>query len=232
MRKVSVCMAVHNGELFLQEQLDSILRQLHTDDELVISDDGSTDKTLKIIKSYDDPRIHLLSARIFGNPYQNFEYALSQCRNNIIFLADQDDIWHPGKIKVMVGELASCDLAICDCRLIDRQGRVLIGSFFEWNNSQAGMIKNIFRNSFIGCCMAFHRRILKKVLPFPSEISIHDQWIGLMAMRHYEVKFIPAILVDHRRHDNNYSTTGGRSKTPWNKKVVSRLQLARMIWQH
>jgi len=224
-------MAVHNGELFLQEQINSILPQLGTNDEIVISDDGSTDTTLEIIKSYD-ARISLLPARKFNNPSRNFEYALGHCKNEIIFLADQDDVWHPQKVKIMLNELASCDLLVCDCRMIDENGNVLRESFFKQNRSKNGLIKNLIKNSFVGCCMAFHRKLLEKILPFPLTTSMHDQWIGLIAQRHFNVRFIPQTLVDHRRHPGNYSSTGERSKNSWNKKVISRLQLAKAIWQH
>jgi glycosyltransferase involved in cell wall biosynthesis len=225
-------MAVHNGELFLRQQIDSILPQLKDGDELIISDDASTDSTREIIKSYIDARIHRLPPRKFGDPSKNFEYALSYCANEIIFLADQDDVWHPNKIEIMASELALCDLVVCNCRLIDKNGKVLSGSFFEQNHSQNGLVKNFLKNSFVGCCMAFQRQVLERILPFPPEISMHDQWIGLIAQRHFKVKFIPQTLVDHRRHGGNYSSTGGRSKNSWNKKVISRLRLAKALFQH
>jgi len=228
----SVCMAVHNGELFLREQIESILPQLKSDDELIISDDASADSTIEIINSYHDSRICLLPPLRFGKPSKNFEYALGHCKNEVIFLADQDDIWHPQKMKIMENELALCDLLVCDCRIIDENGNVLNESFFEQNRSKNGLLKNLMKNSFVGCCMAFHRKILEKILPFPLTISMHDQWIGLIAQRYFKVKFIPQSLVDHRRHLNNYSSTGARSKNSWNKKVISRLQLAKAIWQH
>ncbi len=116
-------MATHNGELFLRQQIDSILPQLKERDELIISDDASTDSTIEIIKSYHDSKISLLPTRKFGHPSKNFEYALSHCKNEGIFLADQDDVWHPRKIEVMTNELALFDLVVCDCRLIDRKGQ-------------------------------------------------------------------------------------------------------------
>ena len=109
---------------------------------------------------------------------------------------------------------------------------VVAPSFFEMNRSQNSLLKNILKNSFVGCCMAFHKKVLKKVLPFPPGILSHDQWIGLIAQRYFSVKFIPQTLVDHRRHNSNYSTTGEQSKNSWDKKVISRLQLAKALWQH
>ena len=229
---VSICMAVHNGAPFIGEQLRSILPYLDNNDELILSDDGSEDNTLDIVKQANDPRIKVYADRKFGYPSGNFEYALSHCNNELIFLADQDDVWYPQKISVMTKELASSDLVVCDCRLVDQGGVALLDSFFLENSSQPGLIKNLLRNSFVGCCMAFHRKLLSKVLPFPAGITMHDQWIGLIAMRHFSVKFIPQILVDHRRHNDNYTSTGSRSKNSWNKKVISRLQLAKAIWQH
>jgi len=230
--RISICMAVHNGALFLRQQIDSILSQLSEGDELIISDDASTDSTLEIIKSYYDPRIFLLPPRKFGNPTANFEYVLGHCKNEIIFLADQDDVWHPEKIKIMIHELVLCDLVVCDCRLIDANGKELSESFFEGNHSKNGLVKNFLKNSFVGCCMAFHRKVVERILPFPQKVSMHDQWIGLVAQRYFKVKFIHQTLVDHRRHNGNYSSTGERSKNSWNKKVISRLQLAKALWQH
>src|SRR6478736_965823 len=229
---VSVCMATHNGARFLQQQIDSILPQLKDGDELIIADDGSTDGTISIIESYHDTRIYRLPAKKFDDPTKNFEYALGHCNNEIIFLADQDDVWHPNKIEVMTSELALCDLVVCNCRLIDENGNVLSNSFFEQNHSREGLVKNLIKNSFVGCCMAFQCKLLKRILPFPMKISMHDQWIGLVAQRYFTVNFIPQTLVDHRRHSSNYSSTGEQSKNSWNKKVISRLQLAKALWQH
>jgi glycosyltransferase involved in cell wall biosynthesis len=212
--------------------MDSILPQLKPEDELIISDDASVDSTLGIIKSYHDPRIRLLPSQKFGNPARNFEYALGQSKNDLIFLADQDDIWHPHKIEIMANELKLYALVVCDCRLMDENDNVISLSFFEQNHSQNGLVKNLLKNSFVGCCMAFQRNVLERILPFPPTISMHDQWIGLIAQRHFNVKFIPQPLVDHRRHKGNYTSTGDRSKNSWNKKVISRLQLAKALWQH
>lgn len=228
---ISVCMATHNGADFVKEQIDSILVQLKNDDELVISDDDSSDDTLKIIQATKDSRIHLLPAKKFGDPAKNFEYALTHCKNDIIFLSDQDDIWHINKVEVMIEILRHHDLAVCDCRIVDKNKNIIEPSFFSLNGSRKGLLKNFYRSSFVGCCMAFHKKILDKAVPFPSGIVLHDQWIGLIAQKYYRVAFIPQTLVDHRRHSQNYSTTGGRSKNSLGKKVISRVKLAKMLLQ-
>lgn len=228
---ISICMATHNGEAFLRQQLESILPQLNKGDELVVSDDQSCDRTVEIIHAYNNPLIRILPAKNFSNPIKNFEYALSECCNEIIFLADQDDYWYPDKVNVMRQALRQCDLAICDCRVVDENMKSIIPSFFNYNHSKEGLIRNFLKSAFVGCCMAFHRKVLSKALPFPEKISMHDHWIGLVAQKYYKVEFIPHILVDHRRHGNNYSSTGEGSRNSFRKKVFSRLQLANMLIQ-
>ena len=112
-------MATYNGADYLRPHIDSILSQLSDDDELIISDDSSTDATVKIIQEIGDKRIRLLEGNTFRNPIFNFEYALQQASGELIFLADQDDIWLPGKVKTMTGALTDCDLAVSDCAMID-----------------------------------------------------------------------------------------------------------------
>jgi glycosyltransferase involved in cell wall biosynthesis len=227
--KTSVCMAVHNGANYLKEQIDSILPQLHSTDELIISDDNSTDASLSIIRSYQDDRIKILASRKFGSPIKNFEYALSMCKGDLIFLSDQDDIWHPEKISKMKIALETYDLVVCDCSLVDQERNLRIDSFFEFNQTRSGLVRNLIRNSFVGCCMAFRRNLKDKALPFPKGIPMHDQWIGLIAQRLFKVKFLSEILVEHRLHQRNYSSTGRASKNSWNNKLISRLRLTQML---
>jgi len=229
--KLSICMATHNGARFLKEQMDSILNQLKADDELIISDDNSFDDTIEIIQACQDNRIKFLRSKKFNNPAKNFEHALASCKKDIIFLADQDDVWHLNKIKVMTEALRECDLAVSDCRIVDEHLKTIAPSFFELNKSKNGLLNNLLKSSFVGCCMAFHRHVLDKAIPFPNEVTMHDQWIGLIAQKYFNVKFIPQALVDHRRHSKNYSTTGGRSKNSLGKKVISRVKLAKMLLQ-
>jgi glycosyltransferase involved in cell wall biosynthesis len=222
-------MATHNGARFIRQQIDSILPQLCYNDELVISDDHSTDGLLSILATYQDERIRILPPQHFGTPAKNFEYALAHVRNDIIFLADQDDVWHSDKIRTMRGLLEEVDLVVCDCRLTDVQLNTLTPSYFKMNRSRSGILKNLLKSSYMGCCMAFHRRVLERCLPFPSSIPMHDQWIGLVAERFFKIAFAPQILVYHRRHYTNYSSTGETSKFSFLKKLDMRLQLTKQL---
>jgi len=107
---VSVCMTTCNGEKYLKRQLDTILEQLDAEDEVIVSDDSSTDKTIQIIKAYGDNRIILLEDGNFGNPVLNMENALKRAQGEYIFLADQDDVWLPGRVEKVMEKLRNYDL--------------------------------------------------------------------------------------------------------------------------
>lgn len=203
--RISVCIATYNGEKYLKTQLDSILTQLSSDDELVISDDSSTDNTIQIIKSYNDTRIRLFEGLTFRNHIKNFEYALSKAKGEFIFMADQDDIWAQKKVDLCLDLLKKHDLVNSDCILIDANEKVLNTSYFKFINSRPGFIKNLIKNSYVGCCMAFKRKILDDALPFPKNINSHDTWIGLVGEMFYSTSFIDEPLVNLRRHGNNFS---------------------------
>ena len=96
--KISVCLASYNGEKFIFDQISSIISQLAEKDELIISDDSSTDTTLSIIKGFNDHRIKLFPGNTFYNPVYNFENALKQSAGEVIVLSDQDDIWLENKL--------------------------------------------------------------------------------------------------------------------------------------
>ena len=209
---ISVCMATYNGEKYIKEQLDSILCQLSETDEVIISDDSSTDETLKIIESFKDDRIKIFPNNHFHSPIFNMENALKQATGDFIFLSDQDDIWMPNKVKIMLKALEKVDLCVSDCELINANGELHYPSFFQLHHSQKGFFNNLIRNSYLGCCMAFKRTVLNYILPFPSSIAMHDIWIGLCVELWGSSLFIEDKLVKYRRHSSNASSTSGKSE--------------------
>src|SRR5574344_164358 len=111
---ISVCMAVYNGEKYLREQIESILKQLSPEDELVVSDDASTDASIEIIERIKDSRLIILKNENRLGPIYNFERALVHCRGDLIFLSDQDDLWLTGKVNACVQKLKEYDLILHD----------------------------------------------------------------------------------------------------------------------
>src|SRR5688572_19081887 len=112
---ISVCIPTFNGEKFIHRQLESIISQLSPDDEIVISDDSSSDNTLNIIKSLNDSRIKLLDNNHFRNPIFNLENALKHAKGDFIFLADQDDLWKENKVPLLLKKLNNYDLVLSNC---------------------------------------------------------------------------------------------------------------------
>ncbi len=201
--KISVCIATFNGSKYIKEQLASILNQLTVYDEVIISDDQSTDNTLAIIKSFNDPRIKIFEDKKFGSPIFNFENAIKKATGEYIFLSDQDDVWLPNKVKVMVEALHKHDLVISNALIADESLNIVKDSYFEWRKSRTGIYKNLLVNSYLGCCMAFKRKLLKNIIPFPKNIPMHDMWIGMIAELYYKPVFINEKLMIYRRHTNN-----------------------------
>lgn len=205
---VSVAMAVYNGEKFIREQIDSILKQLNVDDELVISYNESTDNSLEIIEKYQlsDNRVRVIKCEKKGVIY-NFENALLHCKNDIIFLADQDDVWNDEKIKIVLSYFIEDKVsAVIHNKTYVNNNLKVIKEYstkeikdFRYVNKKSIIYKNLVQ----GSCLAFRKRILKKVLPFPKKIPMHDSWIGMIACDFGKVIYINKKLLLYRIHENN-----------------------------
>ncbi|WP_296689683.1 glycosyltransferase family 2 protein [Treponema sp. UBA6852] len=217
---ISVCMPTYNGEKFIRIQLESILSQLGNGDEVVISDDSSTDKTVEIIKSFNDSRIHLLENNSFHSPVYNLENALKNAKGDFIFLSDQDDEWTVDKVSVCLEKLKDCDLLIHDADIVDGNGIQTAKSFFKLNHTKKGKFYNLLKNGYLGCCMCFSKNLLSQFLPFPKKLPMHDIYIGnFAAFNGYRIKFIEDKLIHYRRHGNNASITSEHS----HRKLLSRI---------
>lgn len=216
--KVSVCIATYNGSKFIKQQLDSILIQLGENDEVIISDDSSTDNTIGIIRSLNDNRIQLFEEKKFKHHTPNFEFALSKSTGDYIFLSDQDDVWLCDKVKIMINWLKDYNLVVCDCIVVNEFLEVIYPSFYNEKYNRNGFIRNIKHNNFLGCCMAFDRRILDLSLPFPSNNLSHESWLGAVAEVFGKTKFISDKLIMFRRHSsNNSNTLNGSTSTLYEK---------------
>lgn len=227
---ISVCMASFNGERYIRQQIDSILQQLGGDDELVISDDGSCDGTADIIRSYADRRI-----RFFRNPgphgvTHNFQHALRQAQGDILFLADQDDVWLPGKIERQVRFLAEggYDVVSCNCALTDAELNVVQPRYYHgrWNPLRPWWC-NFVKDAWLGCCMALRREAVLRTMPFPPRVATHDMWMALYAQRHLRCGFQDEVLQLYRRHDATASFAGGRSTNSLRYRISYR---AYLLW--
>ena len=224
---ISVAMATYNGEKNIKEQLDSILKQLAKNDEVIISDDGSTDNTINVINSYikKDKRIKLFWGPKAGVK-QNFANAISNCTGKYIFLSDQDDLWNDNKVDTVLKTFESnkCTCVVHNADIVDEISHKQWQTFFEFRKCGSGKIKNIIKNTYIGCCMAFDKDIVNRLLPIPNDIEMHDQWIGLISEKYGNSIFINDTLIKYRRHEGNVSEM---KHYPLGKMIRNRINLIR-----
>ena len=203
--KYSVAIATYNGERMIAEMLDSIINQTRAIDEIVISDDGSTDRTIEIIrettKNTQCKIILIVNKERLGFA-KNFERALQNCTGDWIFLADQDDVWIESKVEICEGVIKRThkDLIIHDCVISDGELRQIFPSSVARYTKLGIPISD--RN--IGCCMVVRRNFLEVCLPLPLNIS-HDIFIGSVANRTRGRELIDNSLLLYRRHDDTAS---------------------------
>ena len=226
---VSVCLATYNGEKFIQQQVSSILSQLSDDDELIVSDDNSTDRTIDIIKSFSDERIRIYThdksrnnrksylwrrSASFISAAMNFQNALSYANGDIIFLSDQDDVWYQGRVSKMVDALKNSELAYCNYDLIDAESNVIKHNRYPEKPFSNNILVNIIKMPFFGSAMAFKRSILNRALPLPDNCLAHDNWIALLSTLNKKPIYIPDSLHGYRIHSLNVSNAVFPSKNP------------------
>ena len=221
---ISVCMATYNGEKYIKEQIDSILCQLAQEDELIISDDHSTDNTLEFIKSLNDSRIKIIMNHLERGYTKNFENAINHAIGDIIFLADQDDVWCENKVELMLKELQNATLVISDTKVVDGDLNILKDSHFSEYGVKVGFLHNFIKTRYIGACMAFKRELLDKAMPFPKnqKLCAHDYWIALVGEAYYKVSLVEQPLMLYRRHGNNALTGGNGSPRSLAMKLKTR----------
>ena len=213
--KISVCMASYNGSKYIQKQIESILKQINKNDQLIIVDDYSSDNTVSIIEGFRDNRIILIKNTYNTGVAAAFNKALMFAKGDIVFLSDQDDEWLDNKVSFLRNFflLNKVDVIVHDAKIRQLDNLVVNKSLFNQIRSSKGVIKNIYSNSYTGCCMAFRRRVLRKVLPVPIMKGVfHDAWIGILAKIYgFRVIFIAMPLIIHNRHELNLSTMKRRS---------------------
>lgn len=223
---ISVCIASYNGADYILDQLKSILPQLEANDEIIVSDDHSTDGTPDLVKSLNDSRIRLVEGPCKGSPIPNFEYALSLAQGDYIFLSDQDDCWMPNKVTTSIEALKKgYDLIITDCQVTDKNLNVYAPSFYALNKTRKGKFYNLYiKNGYLGGCMAFTKRLRDAALPFPPNIPMQDIWIGNVAAFYYKTLFINKPYSYFRRTGNNVSTSAAKSKNSLLTKIAIRIR--------
>ena len=207
--RISVCMAAYNGEQFIAPQLRSILSQLAEEDEVILVDDASTDDTCRIIESFQDARLRLARHESNQGVLRSFEDAIQRAEGDILFLADQDDLWMDDKVSTVLNAFRSdlrADIVVSDAALMNEDGTPTSPSYYANRGKfQSGILANVLHCRYLGCTMAFRSRIYSRILPFPKGGDIHhDLWIGTSnSLAGGNTLYIDRPLVHYRRHGGN-----------------------------
>lgn len=230
---ISVCMAVYNGEAYIRLQVESIIAQLGPDDELLAWDDCSLDQSVEILRSFEDPRLIIHHGDRNQGVNRTFEVLLGLARHPIVFMADQDDVWLPGRVDAMVHALNESNawLVSSNTAFMDREGAPIAhsnialrasDSTYSWKNIAAIFCGSI---GYYGCAMALRRELCSLILPFPAGIESHDLWIAMcanLARRNYHFEGNTLI---RRIHGGNASVI----RRPLMPKLRSRLIFAHSL---
>jgi len=226
-------MATYNGQRFLQQQLDSLLRQTVSDFCVRIRDDGSTDKTLEIIKNFaaDHPnRIYLdgVNKTTIG-PCANFSRLLEKTDADYVFFCDQDDIWLPEKLETLRQRLIAMEskhgastplLVHSDLEVVDEDLNSLDSSFWHYQHLCPHRMQTLNRllvqNCVTGCAMAINRP-LANFDPIPKDAIMHDWWLALIAAAVGHLEYESSALTQYRQHTSN--DTGAKR---WTLQFIAR----------
>jgi glycosyltransferase involved in cell wall biosynthesis len=197
---ISVVIAAFNGEKFILELLESIASQTHQVDEIVVCDDCSTDNTIKILDAFKLKYTHL-NIRIIVNRHRlgvtkNFSKAIKLSEGNLIFLADQDDIWHDNKVQTMLDAYTkgSASYIISDMNVLNITGGLEEFTWAELMENSYGITKSHVMN---GCAVVATKKFLRSCLPVPYGKG-HDVWFAYCAKRLKTRVFLDKPLMNYR----------------------------------
>jgi len=227
---VLVLLATFNGAQFLREQLDSIFSQTHLHTKVLCRDDGSTDGTQKILEEYQlqFPQHFIFVKDSLGNlgvkksfsELMRLAIELTDDSTFYFALADQDDIWVPQKLNVLLQALQTLEatnrhhpaLAHSDLCVVDEEMQTIAAKLSKYQGitpARSSFFAQLVSNTVTGCATLFNRALLLQVVPVPSQSMMHDHWMSLVSSAFGHRVFIDQSLVYYRQHSQN--TLGARA---------------------
>jgi glycosyltransferase involved in cell wall biosynthesis len=235
--KVAILLSTYNGDLYIIEQIESVLSQTINDWVLYIRDDGSTDNTIQIIKDYvnkysnkiiliEDNQGNLKSAA-------SFMYMLSIVESDYYMFCDQDDVWLPFKIEKTLSRMREVEsenlykgvLVFTDLTVVNSHLSVLNPSMWNYSSINPKNAKDFYRttclSSVTGCTIMFNNCIKEKVLPYPKVARMHDWWITLNAVHYGIVDYLDEATILYRQHNNNVLGADKISRNHYFKRLLS-----------
>jgi len=220
---VAVLMAVYNGAKFLESQVASILAQSHERVRLYVRDDGSTDGSADILRAMAEQnagRMVLLEdddtrLGVIGNFHRLLQVTEKNGSEPYIMLADQDDIWFADKVAVTLQEMQQTErwagretpiLVHTDLCVTNERLDILDPSFWHYQHlepSHDDLRQLCMQNMVTGCTVMMNRALLRRALPIPDGVLMHDWWLGLVAAAFGVIRFVPQATMFYRQHGNN-----------------------------
>ena len=223
MNKIIILLSTYNGEKYLKEQLDSLFSQTYKNFEIIVRDDGSSDKTLEKLKFYD---IKLLSSDVNLGIKKSFEtllkYAYENSDAEYFMFCDQDDVWNNDKIEKTLEEMKRLEklygnniplLVHTDLEVVDENLKIISSSMwkYEYILPQYNTFNRLLiQNTITGCTMMINRELAKKSLDIPEEAIMHDWWIGLIASCFGKISYLEESTIKYRQHGKNTIGTEGK----------------------
>jgi rhamnosyltransferase len=229
---VIILMATYNGGLFIEEQIQSIIKQSYTDWNLIIRDDGSTDKTIELINSFvsRDSRIKRIETNYPGHgSCSNFSEVYNWAKHHLsmeyVMFSDQDDIWLPTKVEESLGRIIEAEnkfglvpiMAYGNLQLIDHQGRNLDRGITLLEH--VPLNKLLVQNNAFGCTMIFNKALADTMDYIPHFAENHDYWVAMVATALGRTVFLSKALILYRQHSSNVTAQGSGFKQRYTKYV-------------
>ena len=218
MGTVLILLATYNGEKYIREMVDSILKQDYEDWHLVLSDDGSTDSTATILEEYakknPDKITHYRSGLKFGNAQNHFMHLLNQHHNApYIMFCDQDDVWHSDKIGKTLAKMKEIEengipaLVHTELTVVDGELCKIADSFCKHSKLDGNRLKTnqlLVQNVVTGCTMMINEPLARLACEkaLPKEALMHDGWIALICSVFGRSAFLDEATIDYRQHGN------------------------------
>ncbi|MEO6355050.1 MAG: glycosyltransferase family 2 protein [Ferruginibacter sp.] len=214
---VSIVMATYNGSLYLAEQMESLMAQSYKNLEIIVVDDCSGDNTVEILKKFQEkkPSINIISNETNLGYIKNFEKGCSLARGEYIALCDQDDYWHPDKIKHMQAAIGNYPLIYCDSVLCDENLQPIGVNISDRGNCRDydNCLQQAIFCRIYGHATLIKKEFLLKTIPFLAVIP-HDWWICYMATFYGGIKYLNEPLANYRQHSANiFGAAGGKSRS-------------------
>lgn len=222
--KVNILLSTYNGERYLAEQIESIQNQTFKDWTLLIRDDGSTDKTVDIIREFvsKDSRIKFINHHHIENygVIKNFYTLLNYEKADYYFFSDQDDVWLPEKLALSLAEGNNYSedkplLVYTDLKVVDQELNVLHESMIRTQSHHANilLVQELTENTVTGGTMMINH-CLASYWKSPENLVMHDWYLALIASSLGHLVYIDQATELYRQHDSN--VLGART---WSKRI-------------